>query len=300
MKQPEHIPARQNCRAPSVRTAGSSTSPASPKPTDSFPDPSAPSFLTPQERAARFERICNEAMLERRSNGSAGIGTLAEKWQHQIVKRYLTERTDCHELRLPGTRYVSDVRIGRSVYEVQTGAFAPMQKKIDYYLTHTDWYVTVVRPIAQNRWVSVIDPETKEISPRKRSPRHGRAEELLPELYCLLPHLGNPRLRFHLLMLEVYDFRLSAGSSRRRTGERFERIPLSLLGELTFTSAADFARLLPPALPSPFTVKQFSALTRLRGRDAYSAVRVLAALGLLTPAPSVGRAMAFTVSTTVF
>ena len=69
-------------------------------------------------------------------------------------------------------------------------------------------------------------------------------------------------------MLEVYDFRLSAGSSRRRTGERFERIPLSLLGELTFTSAADFARLLPPALPSPFTVKQFSALTRLRGRDA--------------------------------
>lgn len=288
MKQSQSmpLPSEQTCAAPAKAA--------------SVPDPCVPASLTPQERIARFSRICTQAMQERRSNGNAGIGTLAEKWQHQIIKRYLTEQTDCHEVRLPGTRYVSDVRIGQWAYEVQTGSFTPLRRKIDYYLSHTDLSVTIVRPIAQNRWVSVIDAETHAISPRRRSPRHGRAEELLPELYSLLPYLGNPRLRFNLLMLEVYDFRLSAGNSRRRgAGTRFERIPLSLLGELSLSSAADFARFLPPALPSPFTVKQFSAQTRLRGRDAYSAVRVLTALGLLRPAPAIGRAMAFHISPTV-
>ncbi len=257
-----------------------------------------PDLLPPQARAARFARICEEAMRERRITGNAGIGTLAEKWQHQIIKRYLSEDPHDHEVRVPSARFVSDVRVGQEVFEVQTGAFCRMQKKIAWYLEQTNWSVTVVHPIPQNRWVSWINAETEEISPRRKSPRHGRAEDLLPELYGLLPYLGSPRLHFRLLMLEVQDFRLLSPHSRspRKGGERFERIPLSLMEELLFSSPSDYIRFLPEDLPSPFTVREFSAHTRIRGRDAYSAVRVLAALGLLSPAPPKARAMAFSVS----
>ncbi len=254
-----------------------------------------PDLLSPEARIGRFDRICEDAMRERREQGTDGIGTLAEKWQHQIIKRYLSEDPAEHEVKLPGTRFVSDIRCGDQVYEVQTGSFYPMQKKIAHYLSETELTVTVVHPIPKNAWVSRIDAVTSEISPRHRSPKHGRAIDLLPELYYLAPHLRHPRLKFRLLLLEVQDFRLVDPSARRRkrSGERFERIPLSLYEDITFSSPADFAIFLPDELPQVFTVSQFSAATRLRGRDAYSAVRALVALGLLSPAPPIGRAMAF-------
>ena len=88
-----------------------------------------PDLLDAAGKAARFQRICDRAMTERRSQ-EGGIGTLAEKWQHQIVKRYLTENTDEHEVGVEGRRFVSDVRVGDRVYEVQTGEFTPMAEKM--------------------------------------------------------------------------------------------------------------------------------------------------------------------------
>ena len=256
--------------------------------------------LSSEARAARFSRICRSAMQERRVQGEMGIGTLAEKWQHQIIKRYISEDPSHHEIPVAaGRRFVSDVRIGSDAYEVQTGAFAPMAKKIAFYLESTDLTVTVVHPIAKNRWLSWVDPKTTEISPAKKSPRHGRAEEILAELYPLIPYLSHPRLKFQLLLLEVHDFKLLSEhrGRQKKDAQRYERIPLSLIDEIFLNTPEDFARFLPDGLPSPFTVKEFSKATGIRGRDAYSAVRVLTALELLESAPPVGRSMAFTVKT---
>ena len=246
-------------------------------------------------KQARFNRLCKEAMLESRSQGEAGIGTLAEKRLHAIIKRYLCEDEDCHEVGVLNTRFVSDVRIGNDVYEVQTGAFYPMKKKIDHYLCATDCTVTVVHPIAAVKWVSWVDPKTHDITPRKKSPKKGRPEDLLPELYCLLPHLGNPRLHFRLLMIEAEDFRLLDGWSRdrKRGSNRYERVPLALLDELDLNAPDDFRRFIPDSLPQHFTVKDFSMRTKILGRDAYSAVRALAALGLFKQSEPIGRSMAF-------
>lgn len=243
----------------------------------------------------RFSRLCKEISTKPLLSGNAGIGTLAEKRMHAILKRYICEDPDLQEVGVLNTRYVSDVRIGNEVYEIQTGAFYPMRKKIAYYLEHTDCTVTIVHPICVNKFVCWVDPDTQEISARKQSPKHEQANAVLPELYCLLPYLKHPRLNIHLLLLEVQEFRLLNGWSRdRKKGSaRYERIPLALLGELFLSTPETFRRLLPSSLPQRFTVKDFSVQTRLRGRDAYSAVRVLEALGLILPAPPVGRAMAF-------
>jgi hypothetical protein len=252
--------------------------------------------LSLEEKAVRFSRICREAMLERRAQGEQGIGTLAEKWQHKIIKRYLSEDPAHHEIPVSSERrFVSDVRIGNDAYEVQTGAFAPMAKKIAYYLESTDLAVTVVHPIAKDRWISWVDADTMEITPRKRSPKHGRPEDLLAELYPLIPFLDHPRLKFRILLLEVHDFKLLSNHKGRRKqdAQRYERIPLSLLDDVSLQTPSASARFLPVDLESPFTVKQFSQATKIKGRDAYSAVRVLTALGLLSPTDPIGRSMAF-------
>ncbi len=243
---------------------------------------------------ARFNRLCREILVSRHTSGEAGIGTLAEKRLHAVIKRYLCEDEDCHEVGVLNTRYVSDVRIGNEVFEVQTGSFFPMKKKIAHYLEQTDCTVTVVHPIPVHRWVSWIDPQTSEITSRSRVIKRGRLQDLLPELYHLLPHLGNPRLRFRVLLIEAEDFRLLNGKrsrDRKKGSDRYERIPLSLLDDITFHAPADFRSLIPDALPQHFTVKDFSTLTKIRGRNAYSAVRSLAALGLFRAADPIGRSM---------
>ena len=243
---------------------------------------------------SRFARMCEAAMLQGRGQGEAGIGTLQEKRLHQILKRFICDNEDYHEVGVANTRYVSDVRIGNLIFEVQTGAFYPMKQKIAHYLANTDCVVTVVHPIAVTKWISWIDPKTHEIAPRVRSPKKGCPEDLLPQLYCLLPHLQNPRLRYQLLFLEVEDFRFLDGRrsrDRKRGSTKYERIPLSLVGEMELNSTADFARFIPEPLPEHFTVKEFSSLTKLRGRDAYSAVRVLTAMGFFEESEKIGRSM---------
>ena len=243
---------------------------------------------------SRFARMCEAALLQGRTQGDSGIGTLQEKRLHSIIKHFLCDNEDYHEVGVLDTRFVSDVRIGNLVFEVQTGDFFPMKKKIEHYLQNTDCLVTVVHPIPVVKWISWVDPKTREIAPRIRSPRKGRPEDLLPQLYCLIPYLQNPRLRYHLLFLEVEDFRLLNGRrsrDRKRGSERYERMPLSLLGEMELNTPSDFSVFIPDALPDHFTVKQFSDLTKIRGRDAYSAVRVLTALGFFEESEKIGRSM---------
>lgn len=244
---------------------------------------------------ARFDRLCREVASAPRANGEEGIGTLGEKRMHAIIKRYIYEDHACHEVGVFNTGYVSDVRIGDDVYEVQTGAFYPMKKKIAHYIENTSCTVTVVHPISVERWVTWVDAKTGEVTPRKRSPKRERAIHLLPELYCLLPYLGDERLRFCLLMIEEEDFRTLSGrkDNRKRGARLYERMPLSLFGEIEFSAPEDFAVFLPNDMPSPFTVKDFSQKMGLRGRDAYSAVHVLEKLGLITKTEPIGRAMAF-------
>lgn len=260
--------------------------------------PLLPDLLDLPAKQARFERIYLDAMRERREDLRDGIGLLGEKWQHQIIKRYLTEDAGEHEVKLEGTRFVSDVRVGNAIYEVQTGSFAPMKKKLERCFEDPALTVTVVHPLPAVRRLTWMDPVTGELGKARRVAGKRDPILLLPALYpliSLLPQLEAGRLSFRLLLLEVQDFKLLNGRTRDRKhgATRLERIPVGLLDDRTFSSAADFSALLPGNLPSPLTVAEFSRATGLRGLDAYSAVRVLVGMGLFAPAAPRGRAMAF-------
>jgi len=245
-------------------------------------------------RAATLARIASRVARERHVQGTDGIGTLGEKRMHTIFKELFCADAQYHEVALEGTRYVADIKMGNEIIEIQTGALAPMRKKISYYLEKTDCTVTVVHPVAVKRQTVWIDPATREIAHRTRPTVAGRDRDLLAELFPLRDLFPHPRLSFHLLYIEAVDFRiLSPRGTRGRGARRYERIPTALLGEESFCEARDFVRFLPDTLPAHFTVKDFSAATGIRGVDAYSAVRVLCSLGLIEEAAPIGRAMAF-------
>lgn len=80
------------------------------------------------------------------AQGYAGIGTLREKRLHMAVKRYLSpdatgQEVPVRELGEAGTARdrIADVRLPDGhIFEVQTGGFYPLRRKIGLYMAHTD------------------------------------------------------------------------------------------------------------------------------------------------------------------
>ena len=243
-------------------------------------------------RRARFCRVASEIAVNPHVQGLAGFGTLQEKRLHAVIKKYLCENTDYHEVGIRDTRFLADVRVGDEIYEVQTGGFAPLKPKLQYLLEHTSCTVTVGHPIVAARSLCWIDPRDGSVSPARRVGNIGRPVALLAELYPLLSLLPNERLRFRLLSLSVCDYRLR---DPKRRVPRFERIPLDLLEDVTFASPADLRELLPADLPGePFPVSTFAKCAHLHSRAAYSAAHPLESLGILRRTSS-ARPMTFEV-----
>lgn len=219
--------------------------------------------------------------------GSRGIGTLGEKTLHAVLKYYCQPDPSCHERKLAG--FVADALGEEGVVEVQTRQLDRLRRKLEAFLPLQA--VTVVYPVARYRQLCWVDPETGEITPPRRSSRHGTVCHALPELYRLRGLLERPGLRFRLLLLDLTEYRLldGYGPDRKKRATRCERIPRALVGELLLSGPEDYLQLLPEGLPECFTMAQFSRCSGLKGRNAWCALQVLLQMGAAVPAGQEGR-----------
>lgn len=223
-----------------------------------------------------------EALARVREGGDrvGGIGILGEKTLHATLKLWLDDDPTHHEIPLPQGS-VADIFDGERIIEIQTANFTALRKKLEKLL---DTYpVTVVHPLVRVKWVSWIDPATGEITKPRRSGRRGSFTDAGKQLIYLLPLLGHPNLTVRLVLLDVEEQRLldGWGNGGKRGCHRAERLPLALGESVTLTSPADYAALLPPELPTPFTATQFGKAARLQGRNLQGTLKVLVALGVL-------------------
>lgn len=233
-----------------------------------------------------------QAALERAGErAGGGIGTLGEKTLHACLKYYLEPDETHHEVRVG--RYVADIADGESVTEIQSRQFYRLQKKLAVFLDRGP--VTLVYPVAKAKWVSWVSPETGEIVSRRRSPRRGSAADVLPELYALRDLLDQTGLRIRVVLLEVEEYRLlnGWGPEKKRGSARYERRPLALLGDLELCSRADYAALVPPALPEEFVSREFAGACRLSESRARAALCVLTRLGAVRRVGKRGRALVY-------
>ncbi|MGI6030105.1 MAG: winged helix-turn-helix domain-containing protein [Eubacteriales bacterium] len=217
----------------------------------------------------RFVRITHRILEEELQR--EGIGTLGEKPLHRIVKWYLEPDNSRHEQ--PVGPFVGDILREDGLWEIQTGGFFPLRKKLQLILPQMP--VTLVIPLAAEKWLRWVDPSTGEVTPRRRSPRKGSPLDLGYQLLHIQPYLTHPHLHWHLLWLEEEEYRMRDGwgNDGKRGSHRLVRVPVGLLQEEHFNSLQD---LLPLLLPqTECTVAQ---LAREGGVSPLCAQRLLAAL----------------------
>ncbi|MCQ2428052.1 MAG: hypothetical protein MJ137_06590 [Clostridia bacterium] len=257
--------------------------------------PASPLPPSPEE-AERFSKLTAEELTGGRAG--EGIGTLNEKRMHRILKRFACDRPECFE-RDMGARFVADIFDGEKIYEIQTGSLLPLGKKLDYYIGSTDYPITVIHPVLAKKYILWIDPADGCVSGRKPSPKKENTFSVLTELVYISEQLKSERLEVVLLFTEAEEYRFLNGKrskDRKRGSDRFEILPVSLLGKAVLRSPADVASLLPEGLPSSFTAPEFGRLSGLRGRDVYRAVKALELLGIAVKSGTSGRAALYTLS----
>lgn len=215
----------------------------------------------------------------RRAPAAGGIGTLGERTLHAALKYCYEPDARFHEIPMQG--FVADIARADGVTEIQTGSFYPLRKKLPALLEKGP--VTVVHPLAAQKRVIWVDPETGELSAPRKSPRPDRPSDVLPELFWLLEWLHEPGLHIELPLLVIDEYKLKDGfgAEGKRHATRYERIPTGWLGSVTLWEPDDYTALLPPGLPAVFTAAEFAKAVRLRGRRASAAMKVLSGHGII-------------------
>ncbi len=211
--------------------------------------------MEPDKFEAAKEKILNQERVRQ------GIGTLAEKTIHAVLKNAYEPDEDYQEIPLEG--YVADIYKDGEVVEIQTRGFDKMRRKLQVFLPL--YPTTIVYPIPSVKWLTWIDPDTGQMSKPRKSPLKGSEYAIFPELYKIKPYLNHENIRIHAIMIEMQEYRMLDGYSRnkKKGSHRFDRIPGELTGQVLIERREDFMQFVPVELEEPFVVKDFAKAARI-------------------------------------
>ncbi|MBO4868007.1 MAG: hypothetical protein J5582_15820 [Ruminococcus sp.] len=215
---------------------------------------------------------------------SKGIGTLAEKTVHAVLKEYYGGGEENKEIPLGG--FVADVVSEDGVIEIQTRALYRLERKLEALLPLCR--VTVVYPIEDRKYLLDIDPDSGELVSRRLSPKRVKIWHGIAELYGIRKYLGNDNLTIRFPVLTVEETRIR-GAEKKRRADKIDKIPLEMTAEVVIRRKEDMAELLPVNLPDGFTAAEFAKLCRVNADTAGKCIRVLSVMGIITECGKQGR-----------
>lgn len=200
------------------------------------------------------------------------IGELNERSLHRALKaRYAAAEGSATEQTIDGL--VADVIVGDRVVEIHTGSFAPLKRKLPRLLERHP--VTLVYPIAQDRYIVKLPTDPHAPAQRRRSPRHGTVFDVFSVLVSIPALLAHPNLTLEVVLtIEEELRRVNRGRSRWRYGwARVDRRLLDVAATRAFASMADLFALVDGDLPAGFTAddvaRAMRSSRRLGGQAAY-------------------------------
>ena len=241
----------------------------------------------------QLERALAAFREDRARIGREGIGRLAEKSLHGVLKFLYDPDPSHHEVSLPeGT--VADVFDGETVTEIQTGNYAALQKKLPRILPYHP--VQVVCPIVRDRYLYTVDLESGTVEGGRRSPLHGSRVTSLLALAHLDCFLDDPNFALTFLLLDTAEYRTPrvGANGKRVRQQKLDRLPLAIVDVWNVTSRKDYEGMLPVGLCDPFTAADFYKASRLRGRNGSAALKLLRQSETVLTAGNVGRAYLYT------
>ena len=209
-----------------------------------------------------------------------------------MLKRYFEENPDYHEIPVNG--YIADIFRDGVITEIETSGFSGLKPKLAAYLP--DYKVRLVYPLAHVKYLSWIDPETGEITSRKKSPKKENIYHALFELVRILPYVKNENLTILVPLLEVDEYRLLNGWSRdkKKGSNRFERIPTDIFSIEELSAIADYQKYIPESCIENFSLAEFASASHITKRDASGILRVFMEQGLLERTGKKGNAYLYT------
>jgi len=224
------------------------------------------------------------------SEGSNGIGTLAEGPLHAALKQWLWRPGD--RLEVPVGRWVVDlVRQDGELVEIQTGDFGPLGPKLDDLLD--GHRIRIVHPVPAQRRIVRIDPDGVILSER-RSPQRSGVLAVFDRLVSFPSLIGHPNLVVEVLLCREDHVRSPApvrSRSGRRTRDPGVRHLAGVIGRHELREPHDALALLGVDLPvAPFTTAELAALLGVRTLLAQRVAYCLRLMGLTEPAGKRGRA----------
>lgn len=245
------------------------------------------------EKIKRFELAIENSSLEINKNT---IGQLREKKLHSVLKHYFCSDSQFHEIRTG--RYVADIMFKGDIIEIQTSSFYSMKKKLDYYLSRPETTVTIVHPIAYNKWICNIDTSTGEVLPKRKSPKKGSIYDILPELYSLREYVFREGICFRVCLIDLIEYRILDTSpkkrySRKGKSSKVDREPLALIDDILFDDIEDYYKFVPHSLPVEFTKKEWEKETKLSPKNSGLALLFLRQIGIVEQVGKRGRAFLY-------
>ena len=205
--------------------------------------------------------------------GQNGIGTLREKTIHSVLKYYYAPDSAYHEIKIGS--YVADICVDGEIFEVQTRNFNTMRNKLNYFLQNHN--VTIIYPVAHTKWISWLDMDTGELTPKRKSPKTGTFYQIIPELYKIKMFVNNPRLHFIISLIDVEETRYLNGWShdKKRGSSRMDGIPVEIYDEVRIDTFADYRIFLPDTLPEQFTSKDLGKVAKIPQNKASTLLNIL-------------------------
>ena len=150
-----------------------------------------------------------------------------------------------------------------------------MREKLKCFLQ--EFPVTIVYPIARERWLHWIDEETGEISKGRKSPKKGNEYSVFVELYRIKMFLNHPNLKIKIVLLDMDEYKIlnGWGKQRKNNASKYDRIPNRFVEEVCIERREDYLQFIPYDLPEPFTVKEYAKATKCGERVAGVALNLL-------------------------
>ena len=191
-----------------------------------------------------------------KSHNDKGIGTLSEKTLHAVLKMYYEPDEDNHEVAIDG--YFADIYNEHGIIEIQTRQLNKLRDKLSVFLN--EYQVRVVYPMPYEKYLSWIEPETGDITSRRKSPKRCSVYDAMFELYKIKAFLKNQNFKVTLLLIDMEEYKLLNGWSydKKRGSTRYDRVPVGIRRIVKFDRIEDYMQLVPADLKEDFTVKDFA------------------------------------------
>ncbi len=211
------------------------------------------------------------------------ITTYQERSLHAALKKHFCPDESKHEVKIG--RFVADACDGETIFEIQTGNLAPLRQKLQFYLENTEYDIVVVRPLAKNRRIFWLDESSGELTKAPRlSSRHENLANGISDLYYLRELLGEERLSFCFVLMEIDEVRLLDGYGNRKKirATSVDRVAGEIYSREYINNVRDIENAILPLLPDKkFTREEFSKSLKLKGLKLWSTQKLLVELNIL-------------------